>query len=108
MTGARQGENLDPFLFSIFLNDLENFLDESHCSPLQLVSDLHEQYIGILLKIFDILYADDTKLIAESKDGMQYALNLFKIFKDAKKRLASQAQKSLKIFGTITFQLTYS
>jgi hypothetical protein len=29
--GVRQGENLSPFLFSIYVNDLEEFLTEKKC-----------------------------------------------------------------------------
>ena len=34
-TGVRQGENLSPFLFSLFVNDLEQFLLQHGCNPIK-------------------------------------------------------------------------
>lgn len=33
--GVRQGENLSPFLFSLYINDLENYLVEKNIAGLQ-------------------------------------------------------------------------
>jgi hypothetical protein len=36
--GIRQGENLSPFLFSLFLNDLETFLEAKNVTGLESIS----------------------------------------------------------------------
>jgi hypothetical protein len=37
--GVRQGGNLFPFLFSLFLNDLDTFLENKNITGLQTISD---------------------------------------------------------------------
>jgi hypothetical protein len=62
----QQGENMHPFLFSIFLNDLEEFLLTKDIVGLKSITDELETELEIYLKIFAMLYADDTILLAES------------------------------------------
>ncbi|VDI28266.1 Hypothetical predicted protein [Mytilus galloprovincialis] len=50
--GVRQGENLSPFLFSLFLNDLENFLVSKNITGLQTISEDLERELEIYLKFF--------------------------------------------------------
>ena len=77
--GVRQGENLSPVLFAIFLNDFQEYLSSS-CTGLDDIhtamssssenSDLHT-----FIKLFTLLYADDTILLAETPDQLQESLN---------------------------------
>ena len=39
MQGVRQGENLYLFLFSIFLNDLEDYFEELNALPLGIITE---------------------------------------------------------------------
>ena len=71
VNGVRQGENLSPFLFALFINDMEQFLLKYGCDPIQIPgSDLQT-----FLKLLITLYADDTVLFASSKDNLQKCLD---------------------------------
>jgi hypothetical protein len=52
---VRQGENLSPFLFAVFINDLETFLDIHEAPSLQTIDNLFDEYLNILMKTFLLL-----------------------------------------------------
>ena len=72
--GVRQGENLSPLLFAIYLNDFNEFLSEKY-NGLQKITDSISNELQIYLKIFCLLYADDTLILAESAKDLQKALD---------------------------------
>jgi hypothetical protein len=61
--GVRQGDNLSPSLFNIFINDIPDCL--RGCSP--------AIYFDIPIQC--LLYADDLVIFSENEKGMQLALN---------------------------------
>ncbi|XP_056016752.1 uncharacterized protein LOC130053469 [Ostrea edulis] len=78
--GVRQGENLSPFLLALYINDLEYFLQEKGIIGLQSITNSIEEELMLYLKLLILLYADDTVIMAESADDLQYALNEFFIY----------------------------
>ena len=72
--GVRQGENLSPLLFAIYLNDFNAFLSQKY-NGLTRVSDSITHELQIYLKIFCLLYADDTLVLAENEHELQKALD---------------------------------
>ena len=72
--GVRQGENLSPLLFAIYLNDFKTFLSEKYIG-LTRISESISNELNLYLKIFCLLYADDTLVLAESAAQLQKALN---------------------------------
>ena len=74
-SGVRQGENLSPVLFSLYLNDLENYL--SHNSNASIIVSCNDEDLTIFMKLIVLLYADDTVIMASSVTDLQYSLNRF-------------------------------
>ena len=72
--GVRQGENLSPLLFAIYLNDFDTFLSEKY-DGLTKVSESITNELQIYLRIFCLLYADDTLVLAETDKDLQKALD---------------------------------
>lgn len=62
--GVRQGDNLSPNLFNIYLNDLPSYFD-STCDPVS----LHNSSLNIFM------YADDVVLLSTSEQGLQNCVN---------------------------------
>ena len=81
--GVRQVENLSPVLFALFLNDMKRFL-ASDLDGLGTIieesvkSNFPQNYIDNLLKLFLLLYADDTIIFSETPEGLQKGLTKVK------------------------------
>ena len=50
--------NLSLFLFAVFLNDLEQFMEDTNITGLESISSELEAQLEIYLKMFALLYAD--------------------------------------------------
>ena len=98
--GVRQGENLSPLLFSIYLNDLERFLSQSgNVNGVTYSSNNIEESAHILLKLFVMLYADDTVILAETADDLQNALTQYSWFCDRWKLSINNSKTKFVIFA---------
>ena len=62
----RQSDNLSPFLFVVFLNDLEQFTEDKNITGLESISSELKAQLEIYLKMFALLYADETVLMSEN------------------------------------------
>ena len=71
--GVRQGDNLSPLLFIFFLNDFNNLIrteSEGICPNAE-----RSEELTTFLKMYSLLYADDTLLLSETEEDMQRALD---------------------------------
>ena len=60
------------FFFSIFLNELKSFLENRDSVVLETVISVIERQLNVYVKIFCMLYADDTALMTESPYGTTF------------------------------------
>ena len=79
--GVRQGENLSPLLFSIYLHDVKSFISQK-CNGLKGIENLqkehHHEEIVTIFKLYIPLYADDTVILAENPNDLQASLDEMK------------------------------
>ena len=76
--GVRQGENLSPIMYALYVNDLKGHLARKY-EGLPLLSEMARMCKivnnDIYSNIFLLMYADDTIIMAESPSELQAALN---------------------------------
>ena len=94
--GVRQGENLSPILFSIYLNDLQAHMQSNGSVGIELGDPLNET---IWLKLLLLLYADDTIIVSDSPVDFQNSLNLFNDYCNEWKLKVNMSKTKVIIFG---------
>ena len=94
--GVRQGENLSPILFSLFLNHLEHYLMTNSTNGL--VCEANTQNTHSFIKLFILLF-DDTVLFADNKDDLQNMLNSFEQYCDNWKLTVNVSKTKILIFS---------
>ena len=95
--GVRQGENLSPFLFTIFLNDLEQFLGSQNVNGIK--CDINSNDIAVFLKLLILLYADDTVLFSDNETDLQHSLVVFEDYCQRWKLNVNTSKTKIVIFG---------
>ena len=88
MLGVRQGESISPFLFAMFLNDIEDvFISKGLCG------------IDVdCFKMFLILYADDIVIFANCKEELQLSLNVLHDYCNRWKLKVNTSKTKIMIF----------
>ena len=86
--GVRQGECLSPFLFSMYLNDLESELATKGVDGIN---------IG-MLNLYLLLYADDIVLFGKTSEDLQHALSILENYCNRWKLTVNTSKTKIMIF----------
>ena len=70
--GVRQGCMLSPFLFSLFINELNVMLENSGNKGIQITQELYD--------LFSLLYADDVIIFSDTPVGLQRLIRVLESF----------------------------
>ena len=95
--GVRQGEILSPALFSLYLNDLEDYLFQKRNSGVKI--DINNEECMMVLTLIILMYADDQIILAENADSLQKSLNDFADYCRQRKLDINVNKSKVLIFG---------
>ena len=99
--GVRQGECLSPFLFAMYVNDLEQELDNNGINGID---------VG-MVKILLLLYADDIVLFGKTPDELQKSLDILEAYCDRWNLTVNIAKTKVVVFrkgGRLPTQLQFT
>ena len=85
LVGLRQGCNLTPMLFNIYVNDLIEELQNDDCDPVIINN----------CSISCLMYADDLLVLSESREGLTASLNKLDTFSNKWKLTISEKRPKL-------------
>ena len=94
--GVRQGENLSPILFSMYLNDLEGYL-KNNCSGFTFKIDSDETVY--FLQLLVLLYADDAVIFSKDNTSLQQSLDHFNEYCKLWNLNVNYSKTKIMIFG---------
>ena len=86
--GVRQGECLSPFLFALYINDIEDCLE----SPTSGITLAHMRFLLLL-------YADDVVIFADSETELQSAINRLHAYCNRWKLQINLSKSYILVFG---------
>ena len=89
--GLMQGEVLSQFLFSLFINDLEVYLQQNQDAGLSL-----EQ-----LSIYLLLFADDAVILSDSIQGLQSSLNYLEMYCNKRNLSVNKTKTKIVVFRKV-------
>lgn len=109
--GVRQGENLSPLLFSIFLNDFELSLSRKY-KGLTTINSLSKilgnEDIEFFINMYTLLYADDTLILAESPVELQLAMDEVSVYCNTWELTINSTKTKVVIFSRGKVKKQYS
>ena len=95
-------------MFSIFLNDLEEYFIENNIDGLEKISSICQESLLIYIKLFLIVYADDTVLMSETPEGSQKTLTAFENYYNNWKLKLNTSQTKVVVFSKRRFRSNFN
>ena len=89
LLGVRQGCNLSPLIFNLFVNDIFQELKDNSCEPIK----LQQKDINCLM------YADDLLILSETEAGLNNSLQRLGTYAKRWKLKISQKKTKIMVFS---------